>query len=476
MRGAIDALSIHEQDAGKYRRRRNWETGLRAEALRSILAWLSPGSFTESGVAPSSAFDEVGIHEQGVHDEGQALLSVLRLLERASEPDDGAIAAAWRDARGTGVSRMYPTLSTIALAVAAERVHHLLDTLHERLEGDRGPHYRTVLRQLFPRMQLLDVGGYRQASADEPLALPGATAVAAPKALVKMATALDLAAPRSEAPFTFAATFGTMLAVSFAGGLLGGSVLIEGVVGAFLSLYFGTPTAAIWGSKRTQAKRRAHRVAPLAALQPTPPNPWLVECASGPPGPVTRSSGYRRLLAIPEGSMVLYVAVAKGEDALRRLELEEAWSHIAWWFEGFSGKLQHADPLYAAGSSLVRIAALTGHLAEARRLLTALPERGNEWDTAETRTVWGNAPQAVRIAAALALAMEGAWELAASRLDWAGAAQPVFLSEHDRALYDELTARSAAAGVPAVWMHACTDPSARTWAADLWAAASRARE
>ncbi len=471
VRGAIDALSIHEQDAEKLRRRRNWETGLRAEVLRSILAWLSPGSFTASGVAPSEAFDE-----QGIHDEGRALIAVLRVLERASDPDDGALASAWRDARGTGVSRMYPTLSTIALAVVAERVHHLLDPLHERLEGPRGEHERGVLRQLFPRMQLLDAGGYRQASAEEPLSVQGAIAVAAPRALVKLAQSSDLPVPRSEAPLTFVATFGALVLTSIVAGLAGGSVLIGGLIGFALSIYFGTPFAAIWGSRRTQAKRRAHRIASLAALEPAPPEPWLVECASGPPGPVTRSSGYRYLLEIPEGTMVLYVAVAGGEDALRRLELEEAWSQVRWWFEGFSGKLQHADPMYGAGASLVRIAALTGHVAEARRLLTALPERGNEWDGPQNRTAWGNAPRAVRLADALVLGLEGAWELAASRLDWARAGQPIHLGEHDRALYEELTARSGSAGVPASWTHPCSEPSVRAWAGELWTAASRPRE
>lgn len=463
VRGAIDILSIHEQDAAKFRRRRNWEVGLRGELLRSILAWLSPGSFAESGVAPSDAFNEKDIDEHG-----RALLALLRVLERAAAPDDGALAQSWRDTRGTGLHSLFPTLHIIGLGVASERLHHLLDPLHERLDGDRGDHFRHVLRQLFPRMQLLDASGYREASPDEPLSMTRTLAVAAPKEVVALAKLDTTSEPGSEAPATFAATYSAVLALCAAAGLAGGSVAVGAVVGVFMSIYFGTPIAAIWGSRRTQAARHAHRIAPLAALQPAPPQPWLVECASGPPGPVARTSGYRKLLPIPEGTMVVYVAVAQAHDALRRLEHDEAWQHVAWWYEGFSGRLQHDESMYGAGSALVRVAALTGHLADARRLMSVLPERGNEWDTPATRTAWGNAPFATRLTDALLLAIEGEWDMVRTRLEWALQAPAVHLSQHDRALVELIAYKAAKAGVSLSWPLQSNEPSAKTWASAVW--------
>ncbi|MGH1345376.1 MAG: hypothetical protein ACRBN8_27685 [Nannocystales bacterium] len=463
VRGAIDTLSIQEQDIDKARRRRNWEVGLRGELLRSILAWLSPGSFAESGVAPSDAFNEKDIDE-----DGRALLALLRVLERAAEPDEGALAQSWRDSRGTDLQQRFPTLHIIGLGVASERLHHLLDALHERLDGDRGDHFRDVLRQLFPRMQLLDASGYREASLEEPVAMTRTLAVAAPKAVVALAKQNDAIAPTSEAPATFGATYTGILMVCSALGLAGGSVAVGALVGVFMSIYFGTPIAAIWGSRRTQTLRRAHRIAPLASLLPAPPEPWLVECASGPPGPVARTSGYRKLLPIPEGTMVVYVAVAQAHEALQRLEHDEAWQHVAWWFEGFSGRLQHDESMYGAGSALVRVATLTGHLADARRLMSVLPERGNEWDTAQSRTAWGNAPFATRLADALVLAAEGEWDMVRARVEWALQSAPVYLSEQDRALYELLVYKAAKTGVSISWPLPSSDPSAKTWASAVW--------
>ena len=463
IRGAVDALSISEQDVGKFRRRRNWEVGLRGEVLRSILAWLSPGSFVESGVAGSDAYDE-----RDITDEGRALVALLRVLERAAETDDGALASAWRDARGANLSGLYPTLFVVGLAVSAERLHHLIDRLHEVLDGERGDFYRGVLRQLFPRMQLLDAGGYREASPEDPTTITQTLSVAAPKEVVALARQEDLMPPASFAPQAFAGTYGAVIGMSTIAGLALGSGAAGAVVGLFMSLYFGTPFAAIWGSRRTQALRRAHRVEALSALVPTPPRTWLEECASGPPGPVTRSSGYRRLLPIPEGTMVVYVAVAKAEEALDRLEADEAWSYVSWWFESFSGRLQHDTSMYAAGSSLVRIAALTGHAVDARRLMSALPERGNEWDSPLNRSIRGNAPFATRLAEALLLALEGDWDMSRARIEWALQANAVDLSEKDRALYERIAYQASKAGVSIRWPYKSRDPAAKTWASAVW--------
>lgn len=463
VRGAIDALSIHEQDASKFRRRRNWKVGLHGEVLRSILAWLSPGSFVEQGVAASDAFDE-----RDIDDEGRALVAALRLLESAAESDDGQLANAWRNVRGTRMSGLFPTLHIVTLAVAAERLHHLLDALHERLDGDNGEFHRTVLRQLFPRMQLLDASGYREASLEDPVAMTQAHTIAAPKPIVALARQDELQAPSSEAPRAFGLTYGATLGVATFAGLVAGSAGIGLLVGGLVSIYFGTPIAAVWGSRATQAKRRAHRIEPLASLVPPPPTPWLAECASGPPGPVTRSSGYRRLLPIPEGTMVVYVAAAKAEDALRRLEKEEAWRCISWWFESFSGRLQDDYTMYAAGSSLVRVAALTGHNADARRLMSVLPERGNDWDDAGNRTLWGNAPRATRLAEALLLALEGDWDMVRARMEWALQSPAVFLSGPDRALYERIAYAASKAGVTISWPFPCRDPNAKAWASAVW--------
>lgn len=124
--------------------------------------------------------------------------------------------------------------------------------------------------------------------------------------------------------------------------------------------------------------------------------------------------------------------------------------------------------MYGAGSALVRIAALTGHLADARRLMAVLPERGNEWDTAATRSAWGNAPFATRLTDALLLALEKDWDSARSRLEWALQSPAVHLSEQDRALVDLLVYKASEAGVSTSWPLSSQDPAAKTWASAVW--------
>ena len=118
--------------------------------------------------------------------------------------------------------------------------------------------------------------------------------------------------------------------------------------------------------------------------------------------------------------------------------------------------------------ALVRIAALTGHLAEARRLMAVLPERGNAWDDPTNRSSWGNAPRATRLVDALVLALEGEWELARLRLEWAMESNPVFLTERDRALYERLAYAASKAGVDIRWPVPTRDPKAKIWASAVW--------
>ncbi|MEM6293865.1 MAG: hypothetical protein AAGA54_21495 [Myxococcota bacterium] len=462
IRGAIEALTIHEPDAKNARRRRNWEAGLRGEVLRAILSWLSPGSFVDEGVAGSDAFDEASADPHGV-----ALLSMLRVLERASEPDDGELDAAWRNLRSTALGSLYPLLYVIALAVAAERLPHLQDEFHERLEADEPGQLRDVLRQLFPRMHLLDGGGYRVAAAEEAFESETAIAVPPPPELTALADPHSLVAPGSEAPMTFLATYASVITLATGMGFGIGSGWIGFFLGLFSCVYVGTPIAAIWGSRRTQAKRRAHRVQPLADLVPRPPQPWLEECASGPPGLVARSSGYRKLQDLPPSTMVLCIAVAKAEAALERKDADEAWNLVSWWFAGFSGKLSDVEPLYGTGASLVRVAALSGHLADARRLVAVLPERlGNEWDSPANRTTWGSADFAVSFAGALVSALDGAWDMTRIRLELAFAAPRVYLALKDEALLDAIIRRAQEHGVhvnvPPI------DTTMRGWADAMW--------
>lgn len=439
---AIEALSIREQDSHLPRRRRNWETGLRGEILRSILAWLSPGSFADGGIAHSDAFPDDGSDPEGV-----ALLAALRLVECAGHDDDTALASAWSDIAGSGLEHELPTLHVITHALAAERLHHLMPELHDRLGADDTGLYRRLLRQLFPRMPLAVDGGYRAITPDL-VAEDAATSLAlvAPTALQTLATPGDadlVPVSRGSTAAVFAGTYSLFVVTSI---LLGGGWL--GMMAAvFMALYIGTPIAAIVGSMATQRREQARRIAPLARLDPPPPRSWLTECATGPPGVVTRTSGYRKLVPIPLSQSVVYVAALKAEQALQRGELEAAWEHIQWWFSGFSGKIHARDPLYAVGGSLVRVAAMTGRRSDAHRLLAVLPEVGNAWDTPANRTLYGNAPAAVSLAAALLAAVEGKWDAAATAMAQAQEDRKVYVGPHDQVLLAEIVRRAAGHGV-----------------------------
>jgi hypothetical protein len=209
-------------------------------------------------------------------------------------------------------------------------------------------------------------------------------------------------------------------------------------------------------------------VAPLARLDPPPPAAWLTECASGPPGAVTRTSGYRRLKDLSPSQLVLHVAAMKAEQALARCDVEAAWEQLEWWFSGFSGKITNADPLYAVGSSLVRVAALAGRQAVARRLLAVMPELGNPWDGPGNRTIYGNAPRAVSLASALVLALDEQWEGVATQLMRAGAAPPVFMNTRDHALVLEIARRGTKAGVSLEWRVPRGMAIDRSWVHDVW--------
>ncbi|MEM7158511.1 MAG: hypothetical protein AAF799_37070 [Myxococcota bacterium] len=464
---AIEALSLREQDIDAFRRRRNWEAGLRAEVLRSILAWLSPGSFTDSGVASSE-----DISDAEADTEGAALLAALRVLERASEPDDGPLAIAWSDVEGSTLEAELPTLHMIALAVTAERLHQLLDDFHDRLRRDGSGNYRQLLRRLFPRMQIIDEGGYRHMSPDDPVGGATSLAVVAPTELQELAQpiAADLVpASRGTAAATLLTTYGIVFAASTVLTLAaGGPGFVGALIGFAANIYVGTPFGAIWGSRRVQRRERERRVAPLARLSPPPPAAWLTECASGPPGPVTPTSGYRRLVEIPPSQMVLYLAAMKGEQALARGDLDEAWARVEWWFAGFSGKLSDPDSLYASGSSLVRIAALSGRLTAARRLLSVMPEVGNKWDDALNRTVYGNAPRAVGLAAALVAGLGGQWDAVNRHLSNARFGKAVHIPPRDEALIAELVRRTRAHGAQADWNIPHASRMDRGWLEQIW--------
>lgn len=465
---AIEVLSLREQDLDTPRRRRSWSAGLRAEVLRAILAWLSPDSFTDSGIAPSGAF-----RDEGADAEGLALLAVLRLLERASDQDDGTLAAAWSDIQATELEATLPSLYVIALAITAERLPHLLEELHDRLRKDQSGVHHALLRSLFPRMQILVDGGYRQMLPEDPI--EGAVtslAVVAPATLQALAlpTEAELQpVTRSAAGVAFAGTYGAIVLGSWVLGMLAGGPAILGIgIGLLMSMYVGTPIAAIWGSHRKQRFERERRVAPLSRLDPPPPAAWLTECASGPPGVVTRTSGYRRLTDLPPSQLVLHVAAMKAEQALARGDVEGAWEQLEWWFSGFSGKLASADPLYAVGSSLVRVAALAGRQAMAHRLLAVMPEMGNPWDGPESRTIYGNAPRAVSLASALVYALDEQWEAVATQLRRAREAPAVFMTPRDHALVIEIVRRGAKAKVALEWRIPKDVSTQRAWVDSIW--------
>jgi hypothetical protein len=165
---------------------------------------------------------------------------------------------------------------------------------------------------------------------------------------------------------------------------------------------------------------------------------------------------------------VLHVAAMTAEQALARGDVEAAWEQLEWWFSGFSGKLANPDPMYAVGSSLVRVAALAGRQGMAQRLLAVLPEVGNPWDGPESRTIYGNAPRAVSLASALVYALDGQWEAVATQLRHAREAPAVFMSPRDHALVLEIVRRGAKAGAILEWRTPKGVSTQRAWVDSVW--------
>jgi hypothetical protein len=465
---AIQFLQVGEPDGHLPRRRRSWEAGLRAEVLRSIFAWLAPDSFTDVGVSDSDGFQEPDDDA-----EGTSLIAALRILEAAAREDDARLAAACADAGATALATLLPTLHVIVAAVAAERLHHLADPLHQKLREDTEGKLRTLLRRLFPRMQILVDEGYRGVSQDLPSELEHTSLeIIAPAELTELAVAPAGSlqpVPRNTVAGAFMSVYG-MFALS---GLLLGMAMPMALaifLGAYFGFLFGTPIAVVWGGSRVESLERGRRVAALRSLNPPPPMPWLIECATGPPGPVTRSSGYRRLGDIPPSQMVLLVAVVRAEQAIARGELDTAWAQVEWWFAGFSGQLPSRDPMYALGGSLIRIATLTGHLTQAERLSRVVPEMDNPWDEPRRRTAYGNSPRALALARALLAVTQAQWEHAADLIERASISRPVYLSPHDEALYAEVCRRLVEKGFPVRWTRWKVDQNWQDWLARVWPA------
>lgn len=467
---AIERLNVHEQDLGTLRRRRSWEAGLRAEVLRAILAWLAPDSFTEVGIVRYEEFDGDSADE-----EGAALLAVLRVLERSSEPDNRALASAWADAASCGLEHESPALYIVALAVAAERLPELIDQLHDRLQEDTNGTYRALLRRLFPRMQLLGEGGYRQMTTEDPADASTALAVVVPPELATRAEPTNaelVPVSRGNVALSFLSAYGLVIGTSMLlSAVVSGTAVGLGVgaaIGFMMSIYLGTPLGAIWGSRRIQRLERQRRIGPLSRLLPTPAEPWLTECACGPPGPLTRSSGYRRLTELPPSQMALYVAAFEAEQAIGAGNPAKAWEQLQWWFAGFSGRLVETDAMYVVGSTLVRVAALSGRQAIARRLLMVVPEVGNDWDDRKSRTAYGNAPTALALAGALVAAIDEDWERAAAALRRARGGRAVYIAAHDHVLIAEVDRRCRAAGQSTGWVVPKDIPSNPRWLDDVW--------
>lgn len=434
--GAIDILRFETRDESRPVHVRSLERGLIGELMRSILAWLSPGAFPR--VAGAAAFElrpeqREGLSRPGDVDEFSDLVQLLRVLESAAGDNREAALLAWRECRDSDLGRRFPGLLLIAHAAAARRLPELRDELESHLSSN--PDAQGFLQKVFPEFGAGSVRDiYREAAlpadggdeADRALAI-----VSAPERVTLAAS--QVARPNDYRAITTSVLWRWMAIGGGVGiGMIGLGALAGGFVGAWTAgmaaAYLGAPVTVIGAIRGMRVARRRLRLAPLWRLDPRPPEPWLDEFERCP---LVRGGS----AAVSREHLSLFVASVQAEAELAEGRAFAAWSTVEWYVRGFSAAHLEAGALYPVASSLIRVATLSGHTAEAQRVLQALHAAPADRDR-RGRTGYGTAPRALALASALVSARMGKWTQAAEQLRTAASLPGVWMSEQDASLYD----------------------------------------
>jgi hypothetical protein len=436
---AIELLDFDVGDAPAGVRARGVERGLVGELARSILAWISPGAFSQVAASPSfelSPEQREGLARPEDVDEFLDVLSLLKVLEATAATDREPALLAWRQCKDSNLRARFPGLFLIARAAAAKRLPAIRDELeHELLENHRA---RELLEHVFPEFS---GGGGREGIYREPaVPLDGGDEADRALALVSAPEEIALAARRTASPAEFRrGTTDTMRRWLMTGAGVTASVIlfgaaVGGAVGAWtasmFAAYLGAPVAVIGAIRGMRAARARLRLAPLLRLAQAVPPEWLMEFERSP---LLKGSAS----ALQHEHVLLYVACVRAEQELDEGRAFTAWKMLEWYCRGFSPERIEAASLYPVAASLVRVASLTGHLTEAQRVSDALSAARSTRDRF-ARTAYGSAPCALALARALMFARRGKWNDAAGQLDLAARLPGVWMSGRDEALYDLL--------------------------------------
>ncbi|NJK32566.1 MAG: hypothetical protein HC927_09245, partial [Deltaproteobacteria bacterium] len=150
----------------------------------------------------------------------------------------------------------------------------------------------------------------------------------------------------------------------------------------------------------------------------------------------------------------LYLCCVRAEQELAHGELEAAWAWVAWWFADRDYRKPPKVSLYPVASTLLRVAALSNHMAEARSLASVVEASPVRRFRATRRTVHGDDPRALGHAKALVFARVGAWTEAAGALEGIASLPGIICTERDEVLY-VLLAQKISALTPGVDPRLC---------------------
>ena len=431
--------------------------GLIGELMRSLATRLGTSRFRRcaesSALAPGNPQAPANEDDR---DSYLALLGVLELLEAEAGAPQSVLEAAWRRVQASSLERRFPGIALIADAAVSARLPAARSAIEARLAaGDEPSRWtRTTLAGLFPELVAsLGEQGYRS-PAREAAALATMNRWRPPAAIAEL-----LADHEDGTTARVSERLGRVLSLG-AGPLAAGAMALGGPLPLA-----GLGLAGLLGVG-IQRKLRAR---PVAAMPYGPTASWLREIAEAPDAPAPlgdRSAPLRR------DQLELYLSCVRAEQELARGDIEAAWDWVAWWFADRDYRRAPRLSLFPVASSLLRVACLSGHNAEARSLAEVL-EPGPSWrGRLARRTVFGDAPRALAHARCVVYTRVGAFSEAARALEGAASLPRVIVSERDEVLH-VLVALKVAKMVPGIDPRLCAySPQSlarvRPWLERVW--------
>lgn len=463
-----EAVALYKRDDGWSRAWREGGVAPDAAVVPAILSWLVPTAFAPNSVPRRSMIRETRMTNAPLRTELlPSLLLMLGALEATAQGDRAFALRAVQRLDASTTRQQFPKLSLLVRAHVAKALPELRAEIDAELDDEA----RAFLARVMPTYARDGGAGiFRSITAPQ-----RQLARLAPRAPEIVRERVEVAA-RLRGRERIARHLRVDGALRTGMWLSGGGFLLSAAmatpVGAGLSLA-ALASLHLARSVHLRVSRSRTRVGALLAVEGLTLPAWRKELDREFPTLIHKerydgSAG----AAQAAGALVqeTFVSCALAERALRRGDLDEVESTIAWWFEGMIPEAIDPAVLRSCGASLVRLALVTDRDEAAAALLdVAESVAPSGWTRPWRASAYGGSKTALSLARALLAAKSGDWAGVAEALDRAPAPAWLAMWPRDQLVYAQLSVAARARGLAAPAFR--TDESTaedQVWLASTW--------